>query len=102
MNEDSTKKLPSDFEARVLAELRSINEHMTRFDERMTRVEVELGESRRQTRPLWDTFLMRLTNIEQTVQSINAQIGEFAREFFTQRGRIALLEEEVRHRPPTA
>ncbi len=95
MNEDSTKKLPSDFESRVLAKLESMSE-------RIAAVEVELGESRRQTRPLWDNFLMRLTSIEQNTKSINAQLGEFAREFFAMRGRIAVVEDEVRQRPPAA
>ena len=94
MNEDTTQKL-SGFETRVLAELQTISQ-------RLSQVEQELTESKRHTRPLWDSFLMRLTTIEQTVQSINAQIGEFAREFFAQRGRIALIEEQIRHRPPAA
>ena len=94
MNEDTTQKL-SGFETRVLAELQTISQ-------RLSQVEQELAESKRHTRPLWDSFLMRLTTIEQTVQSINAQIGEFAREFFAQRGRIALIEEQIRHRPPAA
>ena len=94
MNEDPTQKL-SGFETRVLAELQTISQ-------RLSQVEQELAESKRHTRPLWDSFLLRLTTIEQTVQSINAQIGEFAREFFAQRGRIALIEEQIRHRPPAA
>lgn len=102
MDEDSTKNLPSDFESRVLAELRSMNQYLVRVDERLARVETELGESRRQTRPLWDNFLIRLTSIEQNMKSINAQLGEFAREFFAMRGRIAVIEDEVRQRPPAA
>ena len=101
MNEDPTQKL-SEFEAHLLTELRAISQRLSQMEQRLSQVEQELVDSRRHTRPLWDSFLMRLTTIEQTVQSINAQIGEFAREFFAQRGRIALIEEQIRHRPPAA
>ncbi|MCP9494152.1 MAG: hypothetical protein MSG64_06825 [Pyrinomonadaceae bacterium MAG19_C2-C3] len=109
MNEDLTKKLPSDFESRVLATLESMSERMDSMserlestNERLARVETELGESRRQTRPLWDNFLIRLTSIEQNMKSINAHLAEFAREFFAMRARIAVVEDEVRQRPPAA
>jgi|SRR2546423_1358999 len=119
MSEDTTQGLPPrPFEDRVLAELSGIRqefttqrETLTRLDDRLTSVEgrlTSLGEKvdtrLRETRPIWEGVLARLTaieselprlgGIESELARMNRQFRSFVADIFQMRVRVEKLEED--------
>ena len=126
MSEDITQGLPPrPFEDRVLAELSGIRqelasqrETMTRMDGRLTSVEekvdsldgkVDALEEKvdarlRETRPIWEGVLARLTaieselprlgGIESELARMNRQFRSFVADIFQVRARVEKLEED--------
>ncbi len=115
MSEDLTQKLPqSPFEERVLAEFAAIRQdlatqrdmiarldgHMTSLDTRLTSVETRLTmleekvDTRlRETRPIWEGILQRLTQIEAALDTLNRQFRTLIRDAFDLRSRVEKLED---------
>ena len=119
MSEDSTQGLPPrPFEEHVLAELSGIRqefttqrETLTRLDDRLTSVEGRLtsleekADTRlRETRPIWEGVLARLTaieselprlgGIESELARMNRQFRSFVADIFQVRARVEKLEED--------
>ena len=109
MSEDPTQGLPQrPFEEQVLAglsdirqELAAQRETMTRMDGRLTSVEerlISLEEKvdarLRETRPIWEGVLARLTAIESELSRMNRQFRSFVADTFQLRVRVEKLEED--------
>lgn len=93
--DDTTRRLPSSFEERVLAELAAINRRLDALEEQ--------GAARsRETRPLWENVQVRLTNIERHEQEQTGLLNEIVRDLFATRGRLGALEDKLREQLPAA
>ncbi len=114
MSEDLTKNLPSSFEERVLAELAAIrqenaqtNAHLSSLDSRLTSLEdrvlsidkrlISLEDKvdarLRETRPIWEGVLQRLTGVESELNNLNRQFRSLIADLFQMRVRIEKLED---------
>ena len=112
MSEDITQGLPANsFEGRVLSELSGIrqeqatqHEMITRLDDRLTSLEEKVDARLRETRPIWEGVLVRLTaietemprlgGIEKELARMNRQFRSFVADIFQLRARVEQLEEE--------
>ncbi|HYH84844.1 MAG TPA: hypothetical protein VEX60_05130 [Pyrinomonadaceae bacterium] len=112
MSEDLTQGLPPrPFEERVLAELSGmrqeltgINSRMTALEERLTSLEEKVDARLRETRPIWEGVLERLTGIEAELPRLggieselarmNRQFRSFVADIFQLRVRVEKLEED--------
>jgi len=119
MNEDLTQGLPPrSFEERVLAELSGIRQELTAqretmtrmdarltsLDERLTSLEEKVDLRLRETRPIWEGVLARLTGIESEMPRLggieselarmNRQFRSFVADIFQLRVRVEKLEED--------
>ena len=106
MSGDSTQNLPPSFEERVLAEFAAIRQELaeqrsivTRLDTRLTAVEARLtsleekvDERLRETRPIWEGVLQRLTTIEMELRTFNRQLKTVITDLFSLR--VEKLEDE--------
>lgn len=98
MSEDPTKRMPHSpsFEERVLSELAAIRTDIAALDKRLTMLEDKVDARLRETRPIWENVLVKLTTIETTVEDTQSQLREVVRDLFSMRGRINRLEERDR------
>jgi len=109
MSEDLTQKLPqSPFEERVLAEFARLNTRLDGLDSRLSSLDAKLSsvETRlttleekvdvrlRETRPIWEGILQRLTQIEAALDTLNRQFRTMVRDAFDLRSRVEKLEDE--------
>ena len=119
MSEGTTQGLPPrPFEERVLAELSGIRqefttqrETLTRLDDRLisvegrlTSLEEKVDTRLRETRPIWEGVLARLTaieselprlgGIESELARMNRQFRSFVADIFQVRARVEKLEED--------
>ena len=131
MNEEITQPL-SAFEQRVLNEFAAINSRLdrleSRFDNiesksdaiearlsrledkvdisnvRLTKLEDKVDARLRETRPIWEGVLLKLTEIEKALGKLRVQFQEVLGDLFDTRGRVSQLErnELERERTPAA
>ncbi|HMF57688.1 MAG TPA: hypothetical protein VK619_15200 [Pyrinomonadaceae bacterium] len=116
MSEDLTKNLPSSsFEERVMAEFAAMREMMSRLDGRMgsletrmepvemrvvsidmrlTSLEDRVDARLRETRPIWESVLERLTGVESELNQFNRQLKTLITDMFKLRVRVDKLEDE--------
>ena len=109
MSEDITRGFPANsFEERVLAELSGIRQELgARFasvEERLTSLEDKVDARLRETRPIWEGVLARLTaieselprlgGIESELARMNRQFRSFVADIFQVRARVEKLEED--------
>ncbi|HEX8072389.1 MAG TPA: hypothetical protein VF546_20755 [Pyrinomonadaceae bacterium] len=116
MSEDPTKDLPlRPFEERVLAEfaamrqefaqlnkrldsldgrLSSVEGRLTSVEGRLTSLEEKVDARLRETRPIWEGVLERLTKIEEAMYQLNRQIKSLILDMFQMRVRVEKLEDE--------
>jgi predicted nuclease with TOPRIM domain len=105
MSEDITRGLPRrSFEERVLSELSGIRQGLTGLDTRLTSLEDKVDARLRETRPIWEGVLARLTaieselprlgGIEKEMARMNRQFRSFVADIFQVRARVEQLEEE--------
>ena len=123
MSEDITHGLPQrSFEERVLSELSGIRQGLTTvnsrlsavedkvttldgkvdsLDERMTSLEDKVDARLRETRPIWECVLARLTamesrlgGVESELARMNRQFRSFVADIFQLRVRVEKLEED--------
>ena len=122
MSQDLTQNLPNSFEERVLAEFAALNNRLTSLDDRMTSLEGRMTsiedrmtslEDRvlsidtrlisledkvdarlRETRPVWEGVLQRLTEIEKGLGTLNRHFKTMISESFDLRSRVEKLEDE--------
>ena len=116
MSEDLTQSLPTSFEERVLAEFAALNNRMASFESRMTSLEDRMTslETRvlsidtrlisledkvdarlRETRPVWEGVLQRLTEIEKGLFTLNRHFKTMIKEEFDLRSRVDKLEDSL-------
>ena len=100
MSEDLTRNLPSSFEERVLAELSAIRQELAeqrgmvaQVDARLTALEEKVDARLRETRPIWEGALARLTGIESELNGLNRQFRSLIADLFQMRVRVEKLEE---------
>lgn len=107
MSEDLTKNLPSSFEERVLAEfaamrhefatlntrMTSLEDRVLSIDARLTSLEGTVDARLRETRPIWEGVLQRLTEIEKSLVTLNRHFKTMVNESFDLRSRIDKLED---------
>ena len=100
MSEDLTRNSPSSFEERVLAELSAIRQELAeqrgmvaQVDARLTTLEEKVDMRLRETRPVWEGALARLTGIESELNSLNRQFRSLIADMFQMRVRVEKLEE---------
>jgi chromosome segregation ATPase len=123
MSEDITHGLPQrSFEERVLSELSGIRQELTTansrlsavedkvatldgkvdsLDGRLSSVEEKVDARLRETRPIWEGVLARLTaiesrsgGVESELSRMNRQFRSFVADIFQVRARVEQLEEE--------
>ena len=112
MSGDITHGLPQrSFEERVLSELSGIRQELTQqgtrlasVEERMTSLEDKVDARLRETRPIWEGVLARLTaieaelprlgGIESELARMNRQFRSFVADIFQLRVRVEKLEED--------
>jgi len=99
---------PGSFEERVLSELSGIRREpgtrLTSVEERMTSLEDKVDARLRETRPIWESVLERLTaieaelprlgGIESELARMNRQFRSFVADIFQLRVRVEKLEED--------
>lgn len=121
MSEDLTRKMPSSFEERVLAELAAIRQEnaqlsarMDSLDARMDSLDARMSslENRvasvdarlisledkvdarlRETRPIWEGVQQRLIGIKKGLGALNRQFGTLIKDSFDLRSRVEKLED---------
>jgi predicted nuclease with TOPRIM domain len=115
MSEDLTRNLPDSFQERVLAgfeamrtdftavkqELAEQREMLTQvharvlsLDTRLTSLEEKVDARLRETRPVWEGVLGRLTGIESGLSTLNRQFKTMIHEAFDLRSRVEKLEDD--------
>jgi predicted nuclease with TOPRIM domain len=116
MSEEITQGFPANsFEGRVLSELSGIRQELgaqremmtqqgtrlTSVEERMTSLEDKVDARLRETRPIWEGVLARLTAIESELPRIESELARMNRQFrsfvadiFQLRVRVEKLEED--------
>jgi predicted nuclease with TOPRIM domain len=116
MSEEITQGLPTgSFEERVLSELSGIRQELTTvnsrlsavedkvttldgkvgsLDERMSSLEDKVDARLRETRPIWEGVLERLTAIESELARMNRQFRSFVADIFQLRVRVEKLEDD--------
>ena len=102
MSEDLTHNLPSrPFEERVLAEFAALNARfdslaarVASLDDRMTSLEEKVDARLRETRPIWEGVLQRLTDVEANLFKLNRQFGLFVKDSFDLRSRVEKPEDD--------
>lgn len=108
MSKDLTQNLPTSFEERVLAEFAALNNRMASFESRMTSLEDrvlsidtrltsledKVDARLRETRPVWEGVLGRLTEIEKGIVTLNRHFKTMVNESFDLRSRIDKLEDD--------
>src|SRR5436305_394533 len=105
MSEDTTQGLPPrPFEERVLAELAAMRQELTTVNSRMSALEEKVDTQLRETRPIWEGVLARLTaieselprlgGIESELARMNRQFRSFVADIFQVRARVEKLEED--------
>jgi len=123
MSDNPTREIPgsSSFEERVFARFDALDARMGRFESRLESVETKVDalgsrvsslenkvdaldgrlvaleekvDSRlRETRPIWEGVLARLTGIESELSTLNRQFSSLVLDFFKLRVRVEKLEE---------
>jgi predicted nuclease with TOPRIM domain len=117
MSDNPTRERPDSrsFEERVFARFDSLDGRMDRLDGRMDRFESRLDSLEnkvdaldgrmtaleekvdtrlRETRPIWEGVLARLTAIESELSTLNRQFNSLILDFFRLRVRVEKLEED--------
>ena len=106
MGEDITHELPQrSFEERVLSELSGIRQELgtrlTSVEGRLTSLEDKVDARLRETRPIWEGVLARLTTIESRLGGVESELARMNRQFrsfvadiFQLRVRVEKLEED--------
>ncbi|HEV7905097.1 MAG TPA: hypothetical protein VGO96_14745 [Pyrinomonadaceae bacterium] len=114
MSEDLTQNLPDSFEQRVLAEfaamrtdfaavkrelgeqremLTQVHTRALSLDARLSSLEEKVDARLRETRPIWEGVLERLTNIESELSNLNRQFRSLLADIFQVRVRVEKLED---------
>jgi predicted nuclease with TOPRIM domain len=114
MSEDLTQNLPNSFQERVLAEfaamrtdfatikrelaeqremLTQVHTRALSIDTRLTSLEEKVDARLRETRPIWEGVLERLTNIESELSNLNRQFRSLLADIFQVRVRVEKLED---------
>lgn len=107
MSEDTTRELPSSAEERIMMAIAEMRAEMTArftaienevaatrraFNTRISSLEEQASERARETRPIWEETLARVTKID-------SKLGVSAVDLLDQRGEIELLKKCL---PPAA
>lgn len=114
MSEDLTRKFLQSFEERMISEfaaLRSeftavrqeqaaqremieqLHARMNSFDARLTSLEEKVDMRLRETRPIWEGVLERLTGVETEMKSLNRHFRSIVNDVFRLRVRLEELED---------
>ncbi len=103
MSEDPTQNLPpTSFEEHVLNELSAIRQEiseqglrltsletrMTSLENRLTTLEEKVDARLRETRPIWEGVLQRLTDIEVSLKEFNRHLKTLVDDSFKLRARV--------------
>ena len=68
---------------------------------RLTKLEDKVDARLRETRPIWEGVLLKITAIEKTLHAIQIQMRQLAFDFLDMRGRVSQLEQNELERTPT-
>ena len=113
MSDNPTRETPDSrsFEERIFARFDAFDARMDRLDARMagfesriegkvdaldarlTTLEEKVDARLRETRPIWEGVLARLTGIEMELSTLNRQFNSLVLDFFRLRVRVEKLEE---------
>lgn len=72
----------------------SLEDRVLSIDTRSTSLEDKVDARLRETRPIWEGVLARLTEIEKGLSTLNYQFRTMIREAFDLRARVEKLEDE--------
>ncbi|HEY0172147.1 MAG TPA: hypothetical protein VGB98_14075 [Pyrinomonadaceae bacterium] len=73
--------------------LSSVENKVDALDGRLTALEQKVDSRLRETRPIWEGVLARLTGIESELSNLNRQFNSLILDFFRLRVRVEKLEE---------
>ena len=79
--------------ASVENRLVSVEDRVLSIDTRLTSLEEKVDERLRETRPIWEGVLGRLTNIESELSNLNRQFRSLLADIFQVRVRVEKLED---------
>ena len=79
---------------RFESRLDSLETKVDRLDGRLTTLEEKVDMRLRETRPIWEGVLARLTAIESELSTLNRQFNSLILDFFRLRVRVEKLEED--------
>jgi vacuolar-type H+-ATPase subunit I/STV1 len=112
MSEDLTQKLSQTFEERIFARLDvleanfnarfdaldkrliKLEERVGSIDDRLSSLEEKVDVRLRETRPIWEGILQRLTQIEAALDNFNRQLRALIVDTYQMRVRVEKLEDE--------
>ncbi|MET0625543.1 MAG: hypothetical protein ABW250_21590 [Pyrinomonadaceae bacterium] len=108
MSDNPTREIPDSrsFEERIFARFDAFDARMDRFesrieskvdalDGRLTALEEKVDSRLRETRPIWEGVLARLTSVESELARMNRQFRSYVADIFQLRVRIEKLEEDA-------
>ncbi|HEX8285061.1 MAG TPA: hypothetical protein VF588_16990 [Pyrinomonadaceae bacterium] len=104
MGDNPTREIPGSdsFEERVFARFDSLDARMERLetkvdalDGRLTTLEEKVDSRLRETRPIWEDVLARLTGVESELARMNRQFRSYVADIFQLRVRVEKLEEDA-------
>lgn len=104
MSDNPTREMPDSgsFEERVFARFDSLDARMSSLeskvdalDGRLTTLEEKVDSRLRETRPIWEGVLARLTTIESELAHMNRQFRSFVADNFQLRVRVEKLVEDA-------
>jgi DNA repair ATPase RecN len=81
MEEDSTKEFPQDEILKtILAEFRSVKTQLTAIDNRLTALEEKVDHRLMETRPIWESVLEQLKEVNARLDKVEYRIDSLEKE----------------------
>lgn len=99
MEEDITKEFPQDEILKtILAELRSAKAQLTTIDNRLTTLEEKVDRRLMETRPIWESVLEQLKEINGRIDSLEKEYKDQRRTFRYNVAEITRDQEDIEER----
>ena len=80
MSEETTQNLPNDLK-RILARLDSIDTRLESVDNRLTNLEDKVDRRLKETRPIWESVLEQLKEVNARLSRVEDENKDFRRMF---------------------
>src|SRR5437588_11774307 len=81
MSEETTQNLPNDDLKKILARLDSIDTRLESIDNRLTNLEDNVDRRLKETRPIWESVLKQLKEVNTRLSRVEDENKDFRRMF---------------------